>query len=81
MIGVNNRNLKDFSVDLNHAVRLRQNIPDDVLYIAESGVTTPEDAAMLRSCGADAVLIGEALMRAADKAAFIREVHSTAASE
>ena len=81
MIGVNNRNLKDFSVDLNHAVRLRQNIPDDVLYIAESGVRTPEDAAMLRSCGADAVLIGEALMRAADKAAFIREVHSTAASE
>ena len=75
MIGVNNRNLRDFSVDLNHAVRLRQNIPDDVLYIAESGVRTPEDAAGFRSCGADAILVGESLMRAADKAAFIGAVH------
>ena len=75
MIGVNNRNLRDFSVDLNHAVRLRQIIPDDVLYIAESGVRTPEDAAGFRSCGADAILVGEALMRAADKAAFIGAVH------
>ncbi len=67
MIGVNNRNLKDFSVDFNNAARLRDLIPADCLYVAESGIKTPADASMLKSIGADAVLIGETLMRAEDK--------------
>ncbi len=71
LIGVNNRNLKDFSVDLENASRLRELIPDDRLYVAESGVRTPEDAARLKEAGADAILVGEAMMRAPDKAAFL----------
>ena len=71
MIGVNNRNLKDFSVDLGNAARLREKIPADRLYVAESGVTVPADAAAMRSIGADAILMGEALMRAADKKAAL----------
>ncbi|MCD8375871.1 MAG: indole-3-glycerol phosphate synthase TrpC [Oscillospiraceae bacterium] len=67
IIGVNNRNLKDFSVDFSNAARLRDLIPPGVLFVAESGVKGPADVAALRSLGADAVLIGETLMRAADK--------------
>ncbi|MCD8005319.1 MAG: indole-3-glycerol phosphate synthase TrpC [Oscillospiraceae bacterium] len=67
IIGVNNRNLKDFSVDFSNAARLRDLIPPGVLFVAESGVKGPADVAALRSIGADAVLIGETLMRAADK--------------
>jgi indole-3-glycerol phosphate synthase len=67
IIGVNNRNLKDFSVDFSNAQRLRDKIPPSVLYVAESGVKTPQDAAALRSIGADAVLVGETLMRAKNK--------------
>ena len=71
MIGVNNRNLKDFSVDFSNAARLRDLIPPGILYVAESGVKTPEDTALLRSIGADAALIGETLMRAPDKRAAL----------
>ena len=67
IIGVNNRNLKDFSVDFSNASRLRDLIPAECLYVAESGVQTPEDVAALHAAGADAVLIGEALMRADNK--------------
>jgi len=67
IIGVNNRNLKDFSVDFTNAARLRDQIPPDAVYVAESGVSTPADVAALKKAGADAVLIGEALMRAPDK--------------
>lgn len=67
IIGVNNRNLKDFSVDFSNAARLRDSIPADAVYVAESGVKGPDDTALLRKIGADAALIGEALMRAADK--------------
>ncbi|MCD7916938.1 MAG: indole-3-glycerol phosphate synthase TrpC, partial [Clostridiales bacterium] len=67
IIGVNNRNLKDFSVDFSNAARLRDLIPPEALYVAESGVKTPADVASLRSIGVDAVLIGETLMRAPDK--------------
>lgn len=79
MIGVNNRNLRDFSVDLGNAGRLRDLIPDDVLFVAESGVRKAEDAASLRSAGADAILVGEALMRAEDKGAFLRAMREAAA--
>ena len=78
MIGVNNRNLKDFSVDFGNASRLRNLIPNDRLYVAESGVKTAADAAALREAGADAVLIGEAFMRARDKGAFLREMRKAA---
>ena len=74
MIGVNNRNLKDFSVDTDNSRRLRELIPRDVLFISESGVSSAEDVAKLRQMGADAVLIGEALMRAPDKNAKLREL-------
>ncbi|MBO4548838.1 MAG: indole-3-glycerol phosphate synthase TrpC, partial [Abditibacteriota bacterium] len=66
MIGVNNRNLKDFSVDLSNAARLRDRIPGGCLYVSESGVRGPEDIRALKDTGADAVLVGEALMRASD---------------
>ena len=67
IIGVNNRNLKDFSVDTENSRRLRSLIPKDVVFVSESGVKTPEDVQLLREIGADAVLIGETLMKAADK--------------
>ena len=67
LIGVNNRNLKDFTVDLGNAARLREGAPAGTVFVAESGVSSPADAAALRKTGADAVLVGEYLMRAADK--------------
>lgn len=74
IIGVNNRNLKDFSVDTDNSRRLRELIPPNVLFISESGVQTAEDVAALCEIGADAVLIGETLMRAADKKAKLTEL-------
>ena len=71
IIGVNNRNLKDFSVDFGNAARLRDLVPAECLFVAESGVTGPEDAALIRKSGADAALVGEALMRAEDRAGLI----------
>ena len=67
IIGVNNRNLKDFSVDTENSKRLRNLVPRDILFVSESGVRTAEDVSRLRQIGADAVLVGETLMRAADK--------------
>ena len=78
IIGVNNRNLKDFTVDTANSARLRQLIPADVLFVSESGVRTAEDVAALRKIGADAVLIGETLMRAPDKKAKLAELRGTA---
>lgn len=78
MIGVNNRNLKDFSVDLSNAGRLRDLIPENCLYVAESGVKTSADAALLRLIGADAVLIGETLMRSEDKAGALAAMREAA---
>lgn len=74
IIGVNNRNLKDFSVDTDNSRRLRALIPNDVLFISESGVRCAEDVAKLRKIGADAVLVGEALMRASDKKSKLDEL-------
>ena len=74
IIGVNNRNLKDFSVDTDNSCRLRELIPRDVLFVSESGVSSAEDVAKLRDIGADAVLIGETLMRAPDKKAKLAEL-------
>jgi indole-3-glycerol phosphate synthase len=74
VIGVNNRNLKDFTVDFENAARLRDRIPAGCIYVAESGVKTPEDVQRLEKIGADAALIGETLMRAEDPAAKLREL-------
>lgn len=67
IIGVNNRNLKDFTVNTDNSARLREKIPQGVLFVSESGVKDASDIAALRKIGADAVLIGETLMRAPDK--------------
>ena len=74
IIGVNNRNLNDFSVDTNNSRRLRELAPENVLFVSESGVRTADDIAALREIGADAVLIGETLMRAKDKTAKLAEL-------
>ena len=74
MIGINNRNLRDFSVDTGNSTRLRKLIPQDVLFVSESGVGSADDVAALREAGADAVLVGETLMRAADKKARLQEL-------
>ena len=67
IIGVNNRNLKDFSVDTSLSLRLRKKIPEGVVFVSESGIKTAEDVKAARDAGADALLIGEVLMRAEDK--------------
>lgn len=74
IIGVNNRNLKDFSVDTENSRRLRELVPPEILFVAESGVSCAADVQRLREIGADAVLVGEALMRASDRGAMLREL-------
>ncbi|WP_040196664.1 indole-3-glycerol phosphate synthase TrpC [Candidatus Soleaferrea massiliensis] len=67
LIGVNNRNLKSFAVDVNNCTRLRSLVGDGALFVAESGIRSPEEIALLREAKVDAVLIGETMMRAPDK--------------
>lgn len=74
LIGVNNRNLRDFSVDTENSRRLRSLIPKGVLFVSESGVEHAQDVKKLREIHTDAVLIGETLMRAADKKAKLSEL-------
>ncbi len=74
LIGVNNRNLKDFSVNTDNSRKLREFVPEDVLFVSESGVNCRDDILMIEKFGANAVLIGEALMRAGDKKAKLREL-------
>ena len=74
IIGVNNRNLSDFSVDTHNSRRLRELVPCDIIFVSESGVRNAEDIKLLREAGADAVLIGETLMRADDKSAKLAEL-------
>ena len=74
IVGVNNRNLRDFTVDTGNSARLRARIPSDVVFVAESGVRTAEDTAVLRQIGADAALVGESLMRAENIAAKLAEL-------
>ena len=71
IIGVNNRNLKDFQVDVSNSLKLRSDVPKNVLFVAESGIKKKEDIQKLKEAGVDAVLIGEALMRAPDKKAVL----------
>jgi indole-3-glycerol phosphate synthase len=81
IVGVNNRDLRSFAVDLSLSERLGGHIPKTCVFVAESGVSSPEDAARLARAGADAVLLGEAIMRAADKRAFLRSLKEGAARE
>ncbi len=74
IIGVNNRNLKDFSVNPLNSLRLREAIPQDKIFVAESGIQKASDTAGLKAAGVQAVLVGEALMRAPDAAQFIKEM-------
>lgn len=67
IIGVNNRNLKDFSVDTSNSIRLRQLVPEDIVFVAESGIKSRENVRLLETEGVDAILIGETLMRAENK--------------
>ena len=71
LIGINNRNLKTFVVDLATTERLAEEVPEEVLLVSESGIKTPRDALRVLEAGANAVLIGEALMRAHDPARAI----------
>ena len=74
IIGVNNRNLKDFSVDTKNSAKLRALIPSSVLYVSESGIKTKADVEAVKNMGADGVLIGEALMRSGNIAQTLAEL-------
>jgi len=69
IIGVNNRNLKTFEVDITLSERLRELVPSDILFVSESGISSPDDIVKLRDIGANAALIGESIMRSSDKKA------------
>ncbi len=74
LIGVNHRDLRTFAIDLGLTERLRKLIPTTVVVVAESGIRTPDDARRMYEAGANAILVGEALMRADDPAQRIREL-------
>ncbi len=74
LIGINNRNLRDFSIDLQTTIDLMADMPADRMVVTESGIHTPEQVALLHSRGAHAFLIGEALMDAVDPGARLREL-------
>ena len=73
VIGVNNRNLKDFKVDTANSRNLRNLVPSDRIFVSESGIRSVEDIREIKDFGADAVLVGEVLMRAEDKKALLTE--------
>ena len=74
IIGVNNRNLADFTVDIENSINLRRLVSDNVIFISESGIKTTEDVTRLKENDVDAVLIGETLMRSDDKRSLILEL-------
>ena len=75
IIGVNNRDLKRFQTDLAVSEKLIPQIPDGIVTVSESGIFTTEDASRARECGADAILVGEALMRAEDPEQLVDDFH------
>jgi indole-3-glycerol phosphate synthase len=74
IVGINNRDLHTFTVDLGTTARLRPQVPDDVVLVSESGVHTPKDVERLAALGADAMLVGESLVKAQDVGAQVREL-------
>lgn len=81
IIGVNNRNLKDFSVDIGHSQELRRLVPDGTIFVAESGIREKEQVVQLYREGVNAVLIGETLMRAPDRAAVVGDFAQVSKTE
>ena len=77
IVGVNNRDLRTFQVDMNNSIRLRRMAPEDVVFVSESGIRTPEDIRLLYENQVDAVLIGETLMRSPDKKAALETLNGT----
>ncbi|MDL2246286.1 indole-3-glycerol phosphate synthase TrpC [Methanobrevibacter sp. OttesenSCG-928-K11] len=73
IIGVNNRDLKTFDVDINTSIHLRKNVPDNIIFVSESGIKDKNDISKLKKYNVDAVLIGETLMRSKDKSKLIKE--------
>ena len=74
IIGVNNRNLTDFTVDIDNSINLRRCVSDNIIFISESGIKTKEDVTKLKENNVDAVLIGETLMKSDDKKSLISEL-------
>ena len=74
ILGVNNRNLRDFTVDIHNSIRLRALVPDHIRMVAESGIRTRDDILTLEQSGISGVLIGETLMNATDKRTMLREL-------
>ena len=72
VVGVNNRDLKTSNVDMNNSIKLRKLVPDDIIFVSESGIRTADDIALLWQNNINAALIGESLMRAKDKKAALR---------
>lgn len=81
LMGVNNRDLQTFTTDIDHTVRLRQLIPQDILLVGESGIHTREHVQMLQSAGVHAILVGESLMRSADIGAAVHQLLGTAETQ
>ena len=80
LVGINNRDLRDFSVDVGRTARLMREMAPDVRVVSESGITGAEQLAGLAAMGVDAVLVGESLMRAHDPGAALRELVAGAAA-
>jgi indole-3-glycerol phosphate synthase len=76
IIGVNNRNLKNFEVDINTSINLRKHVPDDIVFVSESGIKSANDIKNLKDNNVDAVLIGESLMKSNDKKITIDNLKS-----
>jgi len=76
IVGVNNRNLETFEVDIKTALTLREYVPSNILFVAESGIQTPEHIKLLSDSGIDGVLIGETFMRANDKIEMMSKLRS-----
>lgn len=74
IIGVNNRNLRTFEVNASNCLRLRKDVPDNVIFVAESGIKTREDIKILEENKVNAVLVGEALMTSNDKKAYLNKL-------
>ncbi|NDY42519.1 indole-3-glycerol phosphate synthase TrpC [Dissulfurirhabdus thermomarina] len=79
LVGVNNRNLRDFTVSIETTLRLRERVPGEVPLVSESGISTPEDVARLRAAGVTAVLVGEGLVTAPDPAEAVRALRGAGA--
>ena len=74
MIGINNRDLRTFQVDLDHTIRMRERIPDECVVVGESGIRTRADALRLEAAGVDAMLVGESLMSEPDIGAAVDQL-------